>query len=178
VRPIEIHYRRGPDRLQVFIQDLVVDEPELKVTLTNYTEETPLAVAGRTILEPGAPVVWFVTPGGWYDFGLFHLRDGTPTGCYTNFIRPPRMGRERWEMEDLCLDHWLGIDGSTEILDREEFEAAIDEGWIDVETAERVLEELELVITEAASGRWPPEWARELDLPKVRELQQKSRPQP
>jgi hypothetical protein len=30
---IEIHYRRPPDRLDTFVQDLVVDRPEYKITL-------------------------------------------------------------------------------------------------------------------------------------------------
>ena len=49
---------------------------------------SPMVVAGRTILEPGAPVVWFTFPGRAHDIGRFHAAGGTFTGYYANVLTP------------------------------------------------------------------------------------------
>ncbi len=168
---IEIHYLRPPGRLQVYVQELVVDEPDLKITLADdYPSDVPVRVGERTVLEQGAPIVWFVLPGEWYDLGLFHLNDGTFTGYYTNFIAPARLEASTWELHDLCLDLWLGSDGHLEVLDREEFDEAVKRRWIDAPAARRASQELERVLGEAKAGRWPPARIRGIDLARVRSI--------
>ena len=168
---VEIHYHRSPADTRLYQQRLVVSRPDLKVTFAERFEaEGPIEVAGRSVLEPGAPVVWFVIPGRWYDLGLFHLRDGTFTGYYTNMIAPPRIQGARWQLRDLYLDLWMSVDGSMEVLDRDEFEAAVARGWVDAATARRVVEELDSIVAKAKLGRWPPDEIRRFDLERVRAL--------
>ena len=174
---IELAYQRQPDDVTVFQQELVIDRPDLKVTFmpdSPFDRQLKVAIEGRptTIAEPGSPLIWFVFPGTWYDIGAFHLRDGTFTGYYTNFIRPPTLEGHRWKMVDLCLDLWLGANDSIEVLDRDEFEAAVSKGWIDSPTAKRVELELAGVRAAAEAGEWPPEPVRDLDLPAVHRLRQ------
>ncbi|MDP9348291.1 MAG: hypothetical protein M3P24_04000, partial [Gemmatimonadota bacterium] len=84
---VRIHYRRLPDREQVFEQALVEDAGEYVVTLLESAAlRSPVTAGGRVVLEPGAPVVWFTYPGAWHDVGRFHLADGTFTGCYANVL--------------------------------------------------------------------------------------------
>ncbi len=168
---IEIHYRRPPDRLRTFRQRLAIDHPDYKVTLLeSYPGATPVRVHGTPVLEPGAPVVWTVFPDRWYDVGRFHLANGAFTGFYGNLILPPDLEGGTWEITDLFLDVWLDRDGGVSVLDRDEFDEAVDRGWIDRRTARRARDELDRVVAEAASGRWPPGPAREYDLERVREL--------
>jgi predicted RNA-binding protein associated with RNAse of E/G family len=155
---VRIHYRRPPDRLQVFEQAVVDDDGVCVVTyLPSAQLKKPVMAGGRVVLEPGAPVVWFTYRGGvWHDVGRFHLADGTFTGLYANVLTPVVMDGPEWETTDLFLDVWMGADGEIEILDRDEFDAAVDAGWVDAPTAARALAEAERLAVDARAGTWPP----------------------
>lgn len=171
MKRVEIHYRRPPDRLDVFVQDLVVDRPDCKVTLHDpATLQSTLKVGDTVIYEPGAPLVWFVFPGRWYDLGRFHLRDGSFTGYYVNLITPLEAEGPLWQIYDLCLDVWIDPHGEPRVLDQDEFDEAVDRRWIDAATARRARAELERIIVQVQSGCWPPPVVAEHDLQRVRAL--------
>lgn len=164
-RRVSIHYRRLPDRVQVFEQPVVEDAGEYVVTLLERAAlRAPVTAGGRVALEPGAPVVWFTYPGAWHDVGRFHRADGTFTGYYANVLTPVAMRGDRWETTDLCLDVWLGAEGEVEVLDRGEFEEAVRNGWIDEELAARALAEAGSLEAAASAGHWPPAHVLEWDL--------------
>jgi predicted RNA-binding protein associated with RNAse of E/G family len=157
---VHIHYRRPPDRVEVFVQELLHDDPAVKVTFQPATPiERPVDVGGRVILEPGSPVVWFTFPGAWHDIGRFHTTDGAFTGLYANVLTPPELGGDtphRWETTDLFLDVWLAQGEAARILDRDQFDEARARGWIDDAIAERALAEAEALRAAHARGAWPP----------------------
>jgi len=168
---VEIHYRRLPDREEVFRQRVLEDADGCVVTLLEHAElRRPVEVAGLTVLEPGAPVIWFTYPGRWYDIGRFHLRDGTFTGHYANILTPVRMEGGRWETTDLMLDVWCGADGHVEILDEAEFADAVDRGWIAPDTAATAREHAETLALAARQGEWPSARVRAWSLEKAREM--------
>jgi predicted RNA-binding protein associated with RNAse of E/G family len=166
---VDIHYRRLPGRVEVFRQAVVEACPEHTVTLL---ERAPLTrqvrVSGRVVLDPGAPVVWFTYPGRWYDVGRFHRLDGTFTGLYANLLTPVRMSGSVWETTDLFLDVWLGADGHLELLDEDELERAVGNGWLDPRTARTVVEEAERLLRAARDGDWPGPEVRYWDLARAR----------
>lgn len=167
---VRIRYRRLPDREQLFEQLLVEDAGDHVVTLLEGAGlRSPVVVGGRTVLETGSPVVWFTYPGAWHDVGLFHLADGTFTGCYANVLTPVAMRGREWETTDLALDVWAGADGRVEVLDVDEFEAAVAAGWLDAETAARARREAERLAAAAREGSWPPAHVREWSLRRARE---------
>lgn len=169
LRTVSILYRRLPDRITTFEQLLLEETPECSVTFLEATPlPRPVVVGGRVVLDPGAPVVWFTYPGRWYDIGRFHLRDGSFTGWYANLLTPVRMEADRWETTDLCLDVWLGVDGTVETLDEEELAAAAGAGWVDSATARRARDEAASLAMEARAGRWPPPPALEWGLERAR----------
>jgi predicted RNA-binding protein associated with RNAse of E/G family len=168
---VHIHYRRPPDRTDVFVQELLLDSPEVKVTFQPDTPiETPVRVGDAVILEPGSPVVWFTFPGEWHDIGRFHRADGTFTGIYANVLTPCVLHREgdppplRWETTDLFLDVWQGVRTGPKLLDEPELATAVREGHVPGETAERARLEARRILAEAAAGRWPPPVVREWTL--------------
>jgi len=169
---VRILYRRPPDRLQRFEQALVHDGGDHVVTYLSRAElSRPVVAGGRVVLEPGAPVVWFTYRGEvWHDVGRFHLADGTFTGLYANVLTPVRMDGAGWETTDLFLDVWMDADGSVEILDRDEFDAALEAGWMDADTAARALAEAERLAADARAGAWPPPHVREWTLDRAREV--------
>lgn len=167
---VVIHYRRLPDREEVFRQRRVSDAAEWVVTLLESAPlKRPVEVAGRVVLEAGAPVVWLTYPGRWYDIGRFHLRDGTFTGWYANILTPVRMQGDHWETTDLCLDVWAGADGRVEVLDEDQFAEAVERRWMDSATAAAAREHAETLALAARQGAWPPPEARHWTLQRARQ---------
>ncbi|HSG46956.1 MAG TPA: DUF402 domain-containing protein, partial [Longimicrobiales bacterium] len=108
---VRIHYRRPPNRVQVFEQTLIHDGADVKVTLARDLPYEPMRIEGEVVLEPGSDVVWFTFPGRWHDIGRFHRADGTFTGLYANLLTPPVLDGTEWDTTDLFLDVWLTPDG-------------------------------------------------------------------
>jgi predicted RNA-binding protein associated with RNAse of E/G family len=169
---VRIRYRRPPDRVQLFDQAVVDDDGRCVVTYLPAAQlKKPVTAGGRVVLEPGAPVVWFTWRGDvWHDVGRFHRADGTFTGIYANVLTPVRMDGAEWETTDLFLDVWMDADGRVEILDRHEFDAAVDAGWVDAATAARALAEAERLAAEARAGTWPPPVVCEWTLERARDV--------
>ena len=167
---VRIHYHR-PDRgTTVFEEHLVLDRPDVKVTLLDTYDGKEAFAGGRLILSAGAPVVWFVYPALCRDVGRFHLADGTFTGWYTNLRAPMRMDGNDWYCTDLFLDHWLPADGSPDTwLDEEELDAARAAGLVGAADVDLARRERATVESELGAG-WPPPLARELDLGRARAL--------
>jgi predicted RNA-binding protein associated with RNAse of E/G family len=167
VSEVRIHYRRPPDRVEVFRQAVLHDAGAWVATLLPAAAvRRPLEIGGRVVLEPGAPIVWFTYRGDvWHDVGRFHLADGTFTGLYANVLTPVRMEGARWDTTDLYLDVWRGADGGTRLLDEEEFGAACAAGRVDARDAARARREAERLLADERTGRWPPphvlEWTLE-----------------
>ncbi|MSR35590.1 MAG: DUF402 domain-containing protein [Gemmatimonadetes bacterium] len=154
---VQLHYRRPPDRLQVHLQPLVHDAPDVKVTLMPAVQlERPMAVRERVVSEDGAAIVWFTFPGLWHDIGRFHLADGTFTGLYANALTPVEMRAGHvWDATDLFLDVWLDERG-LEVLDDDELEEAVAREWVDEPTAARARREVDEIRSAWTAGRWPP----------------------
>lgn len=154
---VRIHYRRLPDREEVFQQRLLLDAPDVKITLArDLPIEEPLMIAGRPALEPGSAAVWFTFPGAWHDIGRFHLADGTFTGIYANILTPPVLGNGAWDTTDLFLDVWIEPSGTLHVLDEDQLEEALRRGWVDPDMAERARQEVGRIVTATREGRWPP----------------------
>jgi len=170
---VRIHYRRPPDRLEIFEQHLVHDAPDVKVTLAPAVARTrPIEIGGRVVLEDRSPVVWFTFPGAWHDIGRFHTADGAFTGLYANVVTPVVLGADHeWETTDLFLDLWVDARGAV-VLDRDELDGAISQGWVDEETAEKAIAEVGRMQEDAEAGRWPPAVVNEWTLERARGVQE------
>ncbi len=167
---VDIHYRRLPDRETVFRQRVLHDDGHCIVTWLEAAElPKPVRAGERTLLEPGAPVVWFTFRDAWHDVGRFHLRDGTFTGWYANVLTPVRIeAPDRWRTTDLCLDVWQDADGGVQILDEDELAEAERRGWTDAATAARARDEAARLAGLARAGEWPPPPLRAWTLERAR----------
>jgi len=170
---VHIHYRRPPDREEVFSQRLILDRDDVKVTLArNLPFDPPIRIQDRVALEQGSDAVWFTFPGKWHDIGRFHRADGTFTGLYANILTPVVIQSESiWHTTDLFLDIWLSPDGVFTVLDGDQLEEAIAEEWISPETARKALGEVARIREVFQAGAWPPsvveEWTLERALEAV-----------
>jgi len=168
-RPVVIRYRRPPDRIQEFHQEVVVERDGVVVTLAaDMSWPRPLRIEGEVALETGSSVVWFTFPGLWHDIGRFHRADGTLTGIYANVLTPVELGARPepadgpwsepwvWDTTDLFLDLWVPPEEEPLILDAEELAEAQSRGWVDEDTAERARREARSMQEAARAGQWPP----------------------
>lgn len=171
VSRVTIHYRRPPDRVQIFDQLVLERTPDYTVTFLPRTELThPVTAAGRVILDPGAPVVWFTYPGLWHDIGRFHLANEEFTGYYANILTPVVMEDDGWETTDLFLDLWVPANGEAMVLDEEELDQAVELGWVDEATAERARHHARELLEGARKGQWPPEHVERWTIDRARDI--------
>lgn len=157
--------------MTVFRQRLVRREPGCTITLMRQAEHAaPVQAAGRVILEPGAPVVWFTFDDAWHDIGRFHTAGGRFTGYYANVLTPVEFITPlHWSTTDLCLDIWLDRDGGVQLLDEDEFERAVASGAIDAITASTARAEADGLLMAARAGTWPPQLVDDWPLERVRD---------
>jgi predicted RNA-binding protein associated with RNAse of E/G family len=155
---VRIHYRRPPDREEIFEQAVLARTAECVVTfLPRAGVKKPLEIGGHTILEPGAPIVWFTFPGRWHDIGRFHTANGAFRGLYANVLTPVAGIESRtWYTTDLFLDVWLDARGEVRILDADELEEAVAAGAVDTALARRAEAEAAAIVASAGAGSWPP----------------------
>jgi len=155
---VQINYLRPPDRREIFIQQLLLDVPEVKITLAeSVVFDPPIKVHGEVVLESGSDAVWFTFPGLWHDIGRFHRANGTFTGIYANILTPPiiRPGGI-WDTTDLFLDVWVDPQGALSVLDEDQLLEAEAMGWVTEEQALRAREEVGRISADHEAGRWPP----------------------
>ena len=155
---VRIHYHRPPDRTEIFENELIHSADDVIVTsMVASTLKRPLIVNGRTALENGSPMIWFTFPGADYDVARFHNRDGEFTGIYVNILTPVEFVTEyEWNTTDLFLDVWIDRDGSVHVLDEDELQHAVVQGWISHEAAEGARAAAHRIVAEHRDGTWPP----------------------
>jgi predicted RNA-binding protein associated with RNAse of E/G family len=61
--------------------------------------------------------------GRWFNIFEIHARDGRLQGWYCNVTCPPRVTAAAVAAQDLALDLWVAADGTTQVLDEDEFAA-------------------------------------------------------
>lgn len=171
VPTVRIDYLRPPDRREAFVQRLLLDTPEVKVTLAERVPfDPPIRIHGGIALEAGSDAVWFTFPGRWHDIGRFHRADGAFTGIYANILTPPIiLSGGRWETTDLFLDVWVDPRGRLSVLDEDQLSEALGAGWVSREHAARARAEVEWIRQEFGAGRWPPPVVREWTLERARQ---------
>lgn len=161
-------YRRPPDRVRRFHQELLRDGEEWKATLLLRPAGAEPYAAGDGIRLPGgSALLWFTFPGRWYEVAAFHGPDGRLLGWYTNLVRPPELSGATWQIDDLCLDVWQPAEGGVRLLDREEFREAAERGWIDEDESSRAEAESRRILEAARAGEWPPAEVRSWPLESV-----------
>lgn len=163
---VRIHYRRLPERETVYHQRVLLERPDVIVTLAEPADlPRPLVHDGSVMLDVGALAVWFTFPGLWHDIARFHDASGAFTGIYANILTPPVLDGRIWHTTDLFLDVWWPEGGRPTLLDEDELDEAFGREQIDAETTGRARQEAERLLELAREGRWPPaiveEWTLE-----------------
>jgi ABC-type Fe3+/spermidine/putrescine transport system ATPase subunit len=107
---------------------------------------------GYALFETGDRFVEWFFADCWYNiFEVHSARDDRLKGWYCNVTRPATIGDGVVSAVDLALDVWIGADGSTHVLDEDEF-AALDLPDAERRAALAALDELKVM----ARDRRPP----------------------
>ena len=160
---IELIYTRLPNQVSHFQQELLYEDATVIVTQQKVKISEPLVIEDMTVLDDGYTAVWFIFDNRWYDIGKMYTLQGTFTGYYCDIIQPSKRSVSTdnqflftVEITDLCLDLWVYPDGRYHVLDEDEFEIAVCNGWIDDTLAQRAKKELQMLIQQVTGGTFPP----------------------
>ncbi|MEN8145284.1 MAG: DUF402 domain-containing protein [Gemmatimonadota bacterium] len=152
-----VSYRRLPDDLRRFEQELLDDGADCKISLQIVSRGSgSIGLGGGALVEPGGSLLWFVFPGKPYEIAVAHDPDGHLLGYYTNMIRSPELQSGTWRITDLFLDIWQPAGGEAALLDSEELTHAVAQGWLDDSEAERVRRRAAEIMEACRKGGWPP----------------------
>ena len=155
---ITLTYKRPPDRVNHFQQELLYVDEKVIVTSQRVKPSSPIVQNGETVLGDNFAAIWFVFTGLWYDVGKVYNLDNEWTGYYCDVMKPVERGVDvagkpsYFEITDLFLDLWVNPDGTYEIQDEDEFEDAIQNGAIDAELERKAREVLTALIAEVENG--------------------------
>ncbi len=155
---VTLTYKRPPDRVNHFQQELLYVDDDVIVTSQRVKPSSPIIQNGKTVLGQDFPVVWFVFTGLWYDVGKVYNLNSEWTGYYCDVLKPVKRSMnvegklDCFEITDLFLDLWINPDGTYEIQDEDEFEDAVQNGAIDTELKQKSWDVLKALIAEVESG--------------------------
>ena len=170
MQTITLTYKRLPDRINYFQQQLLYEDEDVIVTSQRVKPSSPIVLNGETVLGDNFTAVWFVFTGLWYDIGKIYNLNNEWTGYYCDIMKPVKRSPDQFEIVDLFLDLWVSPDGSYEIQDEDEFENALEEGIIVTELAEKARNALDDLIGEVVSGKFPPEFVKNFGSQKQLEI--------
>lgn len=154
---MDVVYRRLPDEVRRFRQEVLHDGPACKVSV--FHVDADLNIGDITVSSGGA-ILWYLFPGRPFEVAAVHDATGRRLGYYTNFIRTPSIEPGRWDLTDLYLDVWQESGEQARLLDTDELAEAVASGAIEPDEARAVEAEAEAVLRAARSGRWPPRLVR------------------
>lgn len=155
---ITLTYKRPPDRVNYFQQQLLYVDDEVIVTYQRVKPSSPIVQNGKTVLGDNFAAFWFVFTGLWYDVGKIYNLNNEWTGYYCDVLKPVKRSLdgtrkpEYFEITDLFLDLWINPDGTYEIQDEDEFEDAVQNGAIDTELEKKAWNVMKALIAEVEAG--------------------------
>ncbi len=94
---------------------------DILVLRTTWTR--PPLDLGFVTLETGSRWTEWFFARRWFNIFEIRARGGRLQGWYCNVTRPPRATVDEVAAEDLALDLWVAADGTTRVLDEDEFAA-------------------------------------------------------
>ncbi len=153
---VTLVYKRLPQRVHYFKQQLLYEDENVIVTTQRVKPSSPIIHNRETVLGDNFTAIWFVFPELWYDIGKIYNLNNQWTGYYCDIIMPRKRTETAFEIVDLFLDLWVLPGGGYEILDEDEFEAALQAGVIETELAKRARNALKDLIADVTSGKFPP----------------------
>jgi predicted RNA-binding protein associated with RNAse of E/G family len=158
-RPIDIVYRRLPNDVREIPGILRQNTPARLVIESAITVDAPRQMSGRVIVDSGYLAIWFVYRDKWYDVGKIYDRARNWVGYYCDIIRPVgkllRAPTRTNMITDLFLDLWITPEGRSVVMDEDEFENALRQGYLSKKLANQTRREMDSLIRATQAGKFP-----------------------
>lgn len=156
-----IHYFRPPNRrLDIETELLYADDEVIVTSHILCGASKPLVIDGETVIANGYRAVFAEYRKHWHDVAKIFRPEGTEqgfTGYYADINTPSEDRDDGYWTKDLFLDLWISPDRSKiVVLDEDEFEKAIGNGWITEDEARSAKAELDRLIRLFHQDRFPP----------------------
>ena len=128
----------------------VIERTPTRITLeAHFSRDT--SDAGYVVFEQGDRFVEYFFTDRWYNiFEIHSVQDDHLKGWYCNIAQPATFHDDSIQQMDLALDVWINSDGSTLLLDEDEFAQL----GLDAETraqARRAVDELHDLVRQGAA---------------------------
>ena len=169
-RPVSIAYRRPPTATVLFPGILRNVTAHSLTIQSRLSVEKPRHVAGHIIAATGYWAIWFIFKDKWFDVGKFYDTSKKWLGYYCDIIRPVKRmisGSKTSILTDLFLDIWITSDGSVHVLDEDELENALQQGFISESLAAEAHSQMELLLRRIRRHDFPPTEVKEAALLEV-----------
>jgi hypothetical protein len=135
---LEIGHGKPDGRLVSLGRGEVTDwDPEGKLTLERSMRGGGSYDALGVPKAEGDVAVTKFREGRWWYPTTYKTADGTAKGTYVNVCTPVELFPDRVRYVDLYVDVIRGPDGTVEVVDRDELEAAVDDGLVAEPLAEK-----------------------------------------
>lgn len=154
---IHLRYLRLPNDMTDVYNELVYRDKS--VVVAKYVTPTRKTVVfdKEVVLAAGYEITYFELPDQWFTVCKIRNTEGKHTGYYCDIATPPQFLEDRVEQTDLFLDLWVFPDLSRyRVLDEDELETALANGWIEKPLYDRAKHEIQELICAVESGRFPP----------------------
>jgi predicted RNA-binding protein associated with RNAse of E/G family len=167
---VSILYRRPPHPASRY-PGLLLNVTEHSLMIQSRLQlPHPRQVAGRTIAATGYWAIWFVFKGKWFDVGKFYDQSKNWLGYYCDIVKPIKRlmsGSSTSVLTDLFLDVWISPDGEVYVLDEDELENAIEQGFITKRLAAKDRSVARRLAKRSGLHEFPPTQVKEATLLEV-----------
>jgi len=153
---ITIEYLRPPDNLSAYKNRLLYADEKVIVSEGIARPKRVVIVEGSIVLDQGYPVVWFVFRGEWYDIGKVYDRKNRLKGYYSDIIKPAEIENNTVRITDLFLDLWISTKREVTILDMDEYNEAVEKGWLEDRMAIEARTKLDHLVELTRERLFPP----------------------
>ena len=88
MKTITLTYKRLPDRINYYKQQLLYADDDVIVTTQKIKPSTEIVQNGKTVLGDNYTAIWFVFQDSGYDIGKIYNLNNEWTGYYCDIIKP------------------------------------------------------------------------------------------
>ncbi|MCK5548200.1 MAG: DUF402 domain-containing protein [Thermoplasmata archaeon] len=160
---IKLRFVRPPNEVNVWTHDLLFKSDDVIVSKFIFSGlKVPSKVKDVIIVENGYTGICYE----FLDRGLEIIKvldtRNELSGYYCNINRNPKMFDGGYEVVDLFLDVWVFPDFEYVVLDEDEFENALKNGWINEKDGRFANSVLKTLLEDLNKGKFPPEIVKEI----------------
>jgi GrpB-like predicted nucleotidyltransferase (UPF0157 family)/predicted RNA-binding protein associated with RNAse of E/G family len=161
---LHMWYVRLPAQVLEMYDDLVCKSRKVIVGRSQITSTHSIEFDGKIVSQAGFPITYFELIGKWFNVVKVRNLRGEHTGYYCDIATPPKLLKDgSVEITDLFLDLWVSPDLRYRVLDQDELEEALKEGWVSRQLYAIAKRELKKLVALVEMKDFPPRPVRQLE---------------